>query len=259
MNASNILTIAAIQADSLWERSEFNIAQAVASIATATADIVVLPEMFATGFSMDSTKIAQPDNGAIVTAMRNTAIDSGRAVIFSAAISDESKVYNRLFFIEPSGVTHTYDKRHLFRMATEHQHYAAGEDRLIVEYKGWRICPLVCYDLRFPVFSRGADQYDVLIYIASWPAARSYAWSTLLRARAIENQSYCVGVNRVGNDPKNQYSGDSIILDYLGQPIAEAKPSKVDTIIAQLSKADLVKFRASFPAHLDADHFELKR
>lgn len=258
MNASDILTIAAIQTDSLWERSDFNIAQAAQAIAQTKADIVVLPEMFATGFSMDSQKIAQPADGTIVTAMRQAAIENGCAVIFSAAISHRSKVYNRLFFIEPSGATHTYDKRHLFRMATEHEHYAEGTDRLIIKYKGWRICPLICYDLRFPVFSRGADQYDVLIYVASWPAARSYAWSTLLRARAIENQSYCVGVNRVGSDPKNEYSGNSVILDYLGQPIVEATPSKVDTITAQLSKSDLANFRVSFPAHLDADHFELK-
>lgn len=257
MESLKTFTVAAVQFDSLWQQSERNIALAEQLICCADADLVVLPEMFATGFSMDSQRIAEAEDGCIVSRMREFAVRGGKAIVFSAAIADGGQFFNRLFFIEPSGEIHIYNKRHLFRMAGEHEHYAAGSDRLIVNYKGWRICPLVCYDLRFPLFSRGADQYDLLLYIASWPAARSYAWTTLLRARAIENQAFCVGVNRVGCDPRNEYSGDSVILDYLGQPLCQAAPWEQLTITSTLSMSDLQAFRASFSAHLDADKFEI--
>lgn len=257
MESSQILTIAAVQADSLWEQSEQNIARAVEHISTVEAELVIFPEMFATGFSMDSARIAQYPDGQIVSAMRDAALKYGKALIFSAATRHNDQFYNRLYFIHPTGEIESYDKRHLFRMAGEDDHYAAGGNRLIVNYKGWRICPLICYDLRFAVYSRGADDYDLLIYIASWPAVRSYAWSTLLCARAIENQSFCVGVNRVGSDPKNQYSGHSVILDYMGRPMVSATPSKEEVITAEISLDELRKFRASFPAHLDADNFKI--
>lgn len=254
------LTVAAAQIDSLWQDVSANLARATDVVLNTSVDLVVLPEMFTTGFSMSPEKTAQPMNGTIVNSMRKLAISSGKAIIFSTAISENGNYYNRLFFIFPDGEFKTYDKRHLFRMAGEQNHYAAGDDQLIVEYKGFRICPLVCYDLRFPVFSRRTTvgDYDLLIYIASWGAARSYAWSTLLRARAIENQTYCIGVNRVGDDPKEDYSGDSVVLDFFGRPIIEAKSGCEQVVEAELSLEELERFRTSFPAAADADNFAIR-
>lgn len=254
------LKVAAAQIDCLWENVTENLRKVCDAVHNSSADLVVFPEMFATGFSMSPEKIAQPSDGTIVSSMRSLATQSGKALIFSAAISENDNFYNRLFFIFPDGELKTYDKRHLFRMAGEQNHYAAGDDRLIVEYKGFRICPLVCYDLRFPVFSRRttAGNYDLLIYIASWGAARSYAWTTLLRARAIENQTYCIGVNRVGDDPKEGYSGDSVVLDFFGRPLVEAKSGCEQVVEAELSLEKLEKFRTSFPAAADADNFAIR-
>lgn len=253
------LTVAAVQFNSAWESVESNLARASEMVvAASSADLVVLPEMFATGFSMAPEKIAQTTDGVIVTRMKELSRTSGKALIFSAAIVENEKHYNRLFFIKPTGDTATYDKRHTFRMAGEHEHYAHGNERLIVQYKGFRICPLVCYDLRFPVFSRVRGDYDVLIYIAAWPSVRSYPWQTLLRARAIENLAYCVGVNRSGDDPQNHYSGDSAVLDFRGMPLVEAEADKEQTVTAELSLDALRDFRRSFPADLDADNFLIR-
>lgn len=258
VNQSNKLKVAALQCDIEWEQSSINVDLAVEAIKSCDAELLILPEMFATGFSMSPERVEQSEQGEIVSRIRAAAKECGRAVIFSAAISDNGSYYNRLFFISDSGEMQTYNKRHLFRMAGEQNHYVAGSERLVIEYKGFRICPLVCYDLRFPVFARNLDDYDLVVYIASWPEVRSYAWSTLLRARAIENQCYCIGVNRVGSDPKNEYSGDSVILDYLGRVVVEATPRRVELISATLSLEPLREFRESFPSHLDADIFEIK-
>lgn len=257
MRQNKRLRIAAVQCDIRWEDISHNIEEAKRVINNTDADLIVLPEMFATGFSMDSSKISQSMESELVSEMRSISKSSGKALIFSAAILEDDRCYNRLFFMTPDSEEYHYDKRHLFRMAGEHQNYSAGSERIIIEYRGFRICPLVCYDLRFPVFSRGADAYDVLIYIASWPEARSYAWSTLLRARAIENQCYCVGVNRVGSDPKNVYSGDSVILDYMGEEIISTQSGKEQAIVAELSLDNLEKYKSSFAAYLDADSFKL--
>jgi predicted amidohydrolase len=172
---------------------------------------------------------------------------------------------NRLVWMRPDGSFEIYDKRHLFRMAREHERYAAGAQRLIVELKGWRICPLVCYDLRFPVWIRnrydttvaGRFDYDLVLFVANWPSARRYAWQTLLRARAIENLSYCIGVNRVGTDGNGlHYAGDSAVLDFLGQPVVELGASEL-TVTATLDAAALAAHRTRFPAWMDADRFEL--
>lgn len=261
-----LLKIAVFQMDTVWENPEENCRKAAEWIdrEAGDADLVILSEMFATGFSMNPASIAQEMDGEVVTFMRDLAVRTGKAIITSIAIRDhirrsepETGYFNRLFFFTPDGVWLTYNKRHLFRMAGEHEIYAEGNARLIVHYKGFRICPLVCYDLRFPVYSRNRQDYDLLVYVASWPEARRYAWSALLRARAIENVAYVVGCNRCGSDPGNTYSGDSVILDYLGQPIEEAVPSQESTASATISLDDLEAFRKRFPVHLDADHFTL--
>lgn len=260
------LKAAIFQMDIVWENPQANCLKVARWMEreAADADLVVLPEMFATGFSMSPEAIAQEMDGEVVTFMRDLAQRTGKAIITSVAIHDHVRrtdpqkgYFNRLFFFTPDGVWLTYNKRHLFRMGGEHEHYVAGESRLVVHYKGFRICPLVCYDLRFPVYSRNRQDYDVLVYVACWPESRRHAWSTLLRARAIENQAYVIGVNRCGEEPKNRYSGDSVILDYTGQPLAEATPSVEETASATLSLNDLTAYREAFPAYLDADAFTL--
>lgn len=261
------LKIAIFQLDMIWEAPEANckkVAEWIASPAAADADLVVLPEMFATGFNMNPEAIAQPMDGYIVNFMRDLAVSSGKAIITSIAIEDhvrrtepEMGYFNRLFFFTPDGVWLTYNKRHLFRMAGEHNIYTEGRERLIVHYKGFRICPLICYDLRFPVFSRNRNQYDILVYVACWPAVRSFAWSSLLVARAIENQAFVIGVNRVGSDPKNVYSGDSVVLDFMGKEITSVEPSTEGLAFTTISLNALEQFREGFPAHLDADTFAL--
>ncbi len=257
MKPENSLKVAAIQCDITWEDTASNLDRVASYIAKSDAHLVILPEMFATGFSMSPERIAEPNSGTIVETVKHLATQHDKAIIFSAAIQEGEGYYNRLYFTHPSGEIKTYDKRHLFRMSGEHNFYQRGSERLIIEYRGFRICPLICYDLRFPVFSRGANDYDLLIFIASWPDVRSYPWKTLLRARAIENQCYCIGVNRVGEDPKNRYSGDSVILNFRGEAMAEAEPYMVQTITAQLTIDELNGYREGFAAYLDADKFEI--
>lgn len=224
-------------------------------------DLILLPEMFTTGFTMKPEEAAEPANGSTVAWLADMASSVKATIAGSIATSDDGKFFNRLVWMRPDRSHISYDKRHLFRMAREHQHYASGSGKHIVELNGWKILPLVCYDLRFPVWSRnriGTDaEYDVLVYVANWPARRRYAWQTLLRARAIENLSYCVGVNRVGDDGAGiEYSGDSMALDYLGQPLFEESSEEfVKTVTLQ--RAGLEEFRQKFPAHLDADGFVL--
>ena len=220
-------------------------------------DLVVLPEMFSTGFSMDAAALAEDMDGPTVGWMREEAAALGCVVTGSLIVREAGHCRNRLIWARPDGTVEHYDKRHLFRVAGEQDHYAAGTRRLVVDLKGWRVCPMICYDLRFPVWSRNRDDYDLLLYVANWPQRRAHAWSALLRARAIENLSYVVGVNRIGKDGNGaSYSGDSVALDYLGQPLSsEGGGDRVETAVLDLES--LQSYRASFPAHLDADRFEL--
>ena len=227
-------------------------------------DLVVLPETFTSGFSNEAIHDAETMDGPTVAWLRERSRELDAAVTGSVQLRVGDGVFNRLLFVTPDGEVRHYDKRHLFRYADEHKRYAAGRERLVVEWKDWRICPLVCYDLRFPVFSRNRHDirhgfdYDLVLFVANWPAARAHAWRTLLRARAIENLSYCAGLNRVGVDGNQlPYSGDSAVLDFTGQTMAELGAQE-QTVTVALDPATLAAFREKFPAWMDADAFELK-
>jgi predicted amidohydrolase len=207
---------------------------------------------------MQSTQIAEPMTGPTVRWMQQQAQFYQLAITGSLAIETELGVVNRLIFVHPDGSIDYYDKKHLFRMAGEHQHYAAGSIRSVVLFKGFRLNLQICYDLRFPVFARNQGDYDVLIYVANWPEPRRRIWSTLLAARAMENQAFVLGCNRVGQDGNQfSYSGDSVALNYLGEPMAELPAGQSGIITATLRLSDLQQFRQQFPAALDADAFVL--
>ena len=221
-------------------------------------DLIVLPEMFSTGFSMEAEQLAEPMDGPTIGWMREEAAALGVALTGSLIVRDEDRCYNRLVWVRPDGSVAHYDKRHLFRMASEHRHYGAGAERLVVEHKGWRICPLVCYDLRFPVWSRNRGDYDLLLYVANWPAARRTHWQALLRARAIENLAPVVAVNRVGRDGNGvDYAGDSVALAATGETEFDAG-DVTGAFRVTLDGDALVTWRERFPAHLDADRFEIR-
>ena len=228
------------------------------------SDLIVLPETFTSGFTNETLGNAETMQGESLAWLKALAAEVGAVVSGSMVIREGEHCLNRLIWMRPSGQFDIYDKRHLFRMAQEHTRYGSGERRLIVELNGWRICPLVCYDLRFPVWIRnrydraaGRFDYDLSIFVANWPAARSYAWRTLLRARAIENLSYCVGVNRVGVDGNDlHYGGDSVVLDFLGSPLIELGAQE-QVVTVTLDSAALAAHRERFPAWMDADEFQL--
>jgi len=230
-----------------------------------TTDLVLLPETFTSGFSNEAIADAETMDGPTVAWMREQARKLDAAVTGSVQLRTEHGVFNRLLWATPDGGLEHYDKRHLFRYAKEHERYAAGNERLTVEWKGWRICPLVCYDLRFPVYSRnrydverkGQLDYDLLLYVANWPAARAWPWKTLLRARAIENLCYVAGLNRVGDDGNGlHYAGDSAVIDFLGHPVSECTDEEV-VATTTLQAAELAAHRERFPAMLDGDAFSL--
>ena len=279
------LRITIIQSDLHWENIDANLKMFSRKISTIRekTDLIVLPEMFSTGFTMKNKAMAEKMDGKTVQWMRNMAKEKKCVITGSLIIKENGKYYNRLIWMMPNGEYKTYDKRHLFRYANEQNYYAAGKKKLIVELKGCKICPMICYDLRFPVWSRnnyplfispkggnkhvqppspwekdGMGCYDVLLYIANWPERRNHPWKTLLMARAMENQCYVVGVNRVGNDGNNIYhSGDSAAINFKGEILSKTKGRKesVETVI--LSMKDLDTWRKKFPAWMDSDRFKL--
>ncbi len=258
----NDLKITIIQSDLHWEDKSKNLemfSHKIAAISEAT-DLIVLPEMFTTGFSMSPEKFAEPMSGATINWMKQKAKEKNCVITGSFICEEAGKYFNRLVWMNADGAFSTYDKRHLFRMGDEDNHYGYGDKKIIVVLKGWKICPLICYDLRFPVWARNTkqEQYDVLIYVANWPERRAYPWKSLLVARAIENQSYVVGLNRVGNDGNDiSHSGDSLVLNPKGEPISKMK-SNEDTIeTTLLNYSELVEFRKTFPALLDSDEFTI--
>lgn len=221
------------------------------------ADLVVLPEMFTTGFTMDATTHAEKMDGESIKWMTRVASDRGITLCGSLIIEEDGRFYNRLIWMSPNGQCAHYDKRHLFRMAGEEEHFAAGTQRKIFELNGWKVCPLICYDLRFPVWSRGVNAYDLMLFVANWPATRRSAWQMLLPARAIENQCYALGVNRIGIDGNDKgYSGDSAVHDYLGNAILECGDRACAETVC-LDGDALARYRKKFPAYLDADSFEI--
>lgn len=263
----NNLRLSLVQGDTRWLDPAGNrdyYGRLIAPLRGQT-DLVLLPETFTSGFSNDAIDQAETMDGPTIAWLHEQARRLDAAICGSVQIRDGDGVYNRLCFVTPDGALHAYDKRHLFRHAHEHERYAAGRDRITVEWRTWRICPLVCYDLRFPVFSRnrynveveGGMDYDLLLYVANWPSARAYPWKTLLRARAIENLCFVAGLNRVGTDGNGlHYSGDSAVLDFLGHPLTEAADEEVVSTML-LQAAPLLAHREKFPAMLDADAFSL--
>lgn len=260
------LKVSIIQSDLHWEDIGANLAMFEEKIwQIGPTDVIVLPEMFTTGFSMRVGQLAEHMNMRTFKWMRQMADQTGALVLGSFIARVHDRHYNRLLWMEPGGHFKTYDKRHLFRMAEEHHVYAPGESLLIGHWKGWRICPLICYDLRFPVWSRNRWNpslkkmaYDVLVYVANWPLVRAGAWKTLLEARAIENLSYVVGVNRVGSDGNGvEYNGGSAIVGPKGDPIFFVEGEEVIKTVA-LNAHALQGYRDRFPAYLDADDFSIE-
>lgn len=222
----------------------------------SSADLIILPEVFTTGFCANARQYAEQVGGTAYQWMADQAQKTGAVVTGSLVVKVGDQHFNRMVWMRPDGTYAEYDKRHLFRMAGEHERYQQGSNRLLVELKGWRILPLVCYDLRFPVWSRNRDDYDMAIYVANWPSARALHWNRLLQARAIENLSYVVGVNRVGIDEKDQhYSGDSAVYGPAGEVLSISQEAGVITAVADWEQ--LQAYRQRFPAHLDADDFNL--
>ncbi len=262
------LRITLIQADTRWHDPAGNRALygELARSVRGQTDLVVLPETFTSGFTNHTLGNAEDMDGATLAWMKLLAAEIGAVITGSVVVKDGERYFNRLLWMRPDGSFASYDKRHLFRFAGEHERYTMGGRRLVVDLNGWRVCPLVCYDLRFPVYARNrfgatvADDfdYDLLLFVANWPSPRQYAWQTLLRARAIENLSYGIGVNRVGTDGNGlHYLGGSVALDPLGQPLVECG-AQSQVVTTTFSAEVLRAHRQRFPFHLDADVFRLE-
>lgn len=252
------MNISLLQTDIKWADPVFNRSHIEKLLEKLPkTDLVVLPEMFTTGFCNSPKELAEQTNSTTLLWMQEMAKCKDCAITGSIAINADGEYYNRLYFVMPDGSHYFYDKRHLFTYGGEHKQYIAGKNKLIVEYKGFRILLLICYDLRFPVFSRNKGDYDLVVYVANWPIARIHVWDILLKARAIENQSYVAGVNRVGQDPSSNYCGASSIVDFFGNEIGRDETSKECFISAELDLEKLNKFRQKFPFLNDADSFDL--
>lgn len=253
------LTVSFLQSSLYWENSVANLAMFEEQLwkIKGKTDILVLPEMFTTGFTMNAEKYAEPMNLTTFKWMKQQSAQTGAAVVGSFIVKEKSHFYNRLLWMMPDGNFHAYDKAHLFRMANEQLVFTAGTSKLIVHWKGWKIFPLICYDLRFPVWSRNKNnEYDVVLYVANWPEARREAWKILLQARAIENLSYVVGVNRIGQDGLGiSYAGDSCVVGPKGEWLVQPIDNKEVVVTTVLSMQSLLTFREKFPADQDADPF----
>lgn len=254
------MKIALIQTELSWENPNENITllQEKINAISQYVDLIVLPEMFTSGFTMNPKNVAQTMQGEAISWLKETAKNKDCAITGSLVIEENGNYYNRLVFVFPNGEIQFYDKRHLFSLAGEDKEYTAGKDKLIIDYKGFKICPLICYDLRFPVFSRNVEEYDLLIYVANWPKVRIDAWDILLKARAVENMSYVIGVNRVGSDNNNlEYVGHSQVIDYLGNYLQEPQETE-GVFIVKMNKEKLLETRNKLSFLNDKDEFAIK-
>ncbi|MDR0232214.1 MAG: amidohydrolase [Dysgonamonadaceae bacterium] len=258
----NNLQVSLVQSDIVWEDKSLNLKQYrnLLSNLSGKTDLAILPETFSTGFSMQNSHLAETNDGEIISEVKTWASSFGMAIAGSFFAKDEfGNIYNRGFFITPEGTSYFYDKRHLFRMGNEHEYFVAGQKQLIVPFKGWNISLIICYDLRFPVWSRNVDKaYDLLICCANWPEVRNSVWETLLKARAIENQAFVCGVNRIGEDGNQlKHQGNSMLINYRGEVLSEIALNKQSINTYSINKEELESFREKFPAWKDADKFDL--
>ncbi len=258
METQRTLTVALIQSSLVWEDPTANRAvfdEKIRSI-SQDVDVIVLPEMFTTGFTMTPENVDENEGIRTVEWMQQMAQETGAGIVGSIAFSEDGKFYNRLYFVEPDKGFATYDKRHTFTLAGEHKKYQSGEKKVMIDYKGFRFYPLICYDLRFPVWARNAVNYDALIYVANWPKPRIAAWDALLKARAIENMAYCLGVNRVGFDELgHEYPGHSSVYDVLGNQLALSTEEEI--LYVTLDKEHIEKNREKLQFLEDRDAFTL--
>ena len=254
------MKIALIQSDLYWEdisKNRNNLESKINQI-ESEVNLIVLPEMFSTGFTMNALAVAEIMNGETILWMKEMANQKNCAITGSLVITENDRFYNRMFFVFPSGEIQYYDKRHLFTLAGEDKTYTSGTEKVIVEYLGWKICLQVCYDLRFPVFARNVENYDLLIYVANWPKVRTNAWDILLKARAVENLSYVVGVNRIGFDAnKYEHIGHSQAVDFLGNYILEPQETE-GVFVVELDKNVMLETRKKLDFLSDKDTFEIK-
>ncbi len=252
------MKVTILQRDICWGSPAQNVARAEEALARLEpADLYVFPEMFSTGFCTAPEGMAEPLPSHTLEWMKQTAAAKDAALAGSIAVHDGTHYYNRFYFVHPDGLVQYYDKKHLFTYGSEHTHFTAGNERVIVHFRGVRFLLQVCYDLRFPVWARNTGDYDVILYVASWPIPRIEAWSTLLKARAIENQCYVIGVNRVGTDPSCEYNGRSVIIDPYGKPVVTCPEGEETEATAELDMQALADFRQKFPVLNDADAFRL--
>jgi omega-amidase len=253
------MKVTLIQTDLIWQDKVANLQRfdALISAHDETTDVIILPEMFTTGFSMQTEMLAEATESATLAQMKVWAAAKNAAICGSIIVEEEGNYYNRLLWVQPDGKFFYYDKKHLFGLAEEDKFYKAGETKLIVEWRGWKICPLICYDIRFPVWSRNVENYDLLIYIANFPQRRIQAWKTLLLARAIENQCFTIGVNRIGTDGNGAYyTGDSGIVDFEGNVLFQSSEEEIiSTFSLDLSQQQ--NFRQKLPFLKDADIFTI--
>ena len=254
------MKIALLQSSLFWENPKANrnhFEEKINALAEKV-DLIVLPEMFSTGFTMNPEAVFETMEGETIQWMQSLTKAKNSAITGSLVVKENENFHNRLLFVFPSGEMQIYDKRHLFTLAGEDKVYTSGNQKLIVEYLGWKICPLICYDLRFPVFARNVENYDVLIYVANWPKSRIQAWDILLKARSVENLCYTIGVNRVGVDNNNlEYDGHSQMVDFLGNYVLEPQENE-GVFIVELNKQKLVETRKKLGFLNDRDSFELK-
>ena len=253
------LSVAIIQTELKWEDIDENLFRLTEKLShVSNTDLIILPEMFSTGFTTNAKLVAERESGKAVNWLIKMATSKKTAITGSLVIEENENYYNRLFFVFPNGKYETYDKKHLFTLAKEHEHYSAGSEKIIVNYKGFKICPLVCYDLRFPVWIRNVEEYDLLIFVANWPNKRVKAWDALLKARSIENMCYTIGVNRVGLDGNDHlYSGHSAVYDALGEKISKENKETEFIEKVTLSLESVIKTRKDFGFLRDRDAFNL--